>query len=231
MLATLRVWHERNLSVAEPEYKRALELNSNYAEARAFYSHYLNIMGRPREAMAQIDSATELDPFNTIVQTFRIVDLMWVRRYDDSIALARQLLRTEPSNLVALPTLSQACLLAGRPVEEVFAPERAYLKVMYGGSDLEAALDQGYAQGGYKEAMRRAADILAARSRTTLVLATDVAWLYLEAGERSKSLDWLEKGVDANDPNILYVGWPPNDRLRAEPRFKALLRRVGLPVQ
>ena len=79
--------------------------------------------------------------------------------------------------------------------------------------------------------MRRAADILATRSRTTFVLPTDVAWLYMDAGETAKALDWQEIAVDENDPNMLYQGWPPNDRLRTEPRFQTVLRRVGLPVK
>ena len=219
-------WNPR---AAEAELKRAVELNPSYADARALYSHLLNELGRPQEAMAQIDRATELDPFNPLIQAFRAVDLMWAHRYDEAIALCGRMLRTDPNSLVALMTIWEGSVLAGKPAAERFAAAKAYLKVMWGGSDLDAALDQGYAQGGYREAMRRAADILAARSRTTFVVPTDVAMVYLEAGQTAKSLDWVEKGLEAHNPTMVYLGVPYFDRLRGEPRFQAVLRRIGLP--
>jgi hypothetical protein len=49
-------------------------------------------------------------------------------------------------------------------------------------------------------------------------------------GMHQEALAWLERGVDARDPNMPYLGVTPNYRvLHAEPRFQALLRRIGLP--
>jgi hypothetical protein len=77
--------------------------------------------------------------------------------------------------------------------------------------------------------MRRAAEALAAHSRTTFVLPSDVAWFCLEAGDKARALDWLEKGYALRDPSMVGLGAGWYDGLRAEPRFQALLRKMNLP--
>jgi hypothetical protein len=69
------------------------------------------------------------------------------------------------------------------------------MKVIYGDRAVDEALDQGYAQGRYREGMQRGAQALAARFRASFVLPTDVAKLYLDAGDNGPALDWLEKGI------------------------------------
>jgi hypothetical protein len=72
-------------------------------------------------------------------------------------------------------------------------------------------------------------DALAALSKTTFVLPSDVAWFYIEAGDEASALDWLEKGYEVRDPSMVYLGIGWYDGLRAEPRFQALLRKMNLP--
>jgi Tfp pilus assembly protein PilF len=60
-LAMQATWTDWDWAAAEPSFRRAIDLNPSYAEARAFYSHYLHIMKRPGEAMTQIQRAMELE--------------------------------------------------------------------------------------------------------------------------------------------------------------------------
>jgi hypothetical protein len=61
-------------------------------------------------------------------------------------------------------------------------------------------------------------------------VAFEVGSNYAMVGDRTRSLDWLEKAYAQRNPNMLYVGCMPIfDPLRAEPRFQALLRRMNLP--
>ena len=77
--------------------------------------------------------------------------------------------------------------------------------------------------------MKRAAEALVARSRTASVLPSDIAQLYLEAGDTTNAMDWLERAFDYRDPNLPYLRLPAYDPLRADPRFQSLARRLGLP--
>ena len=90
---------------------------------------------------------------------------------------------------------------------------------------------RGYPEGGYRQAMRQAADAMAARSRATGFESYYVAQLYKRAGATNQAIEWLEKAFEAHDPNISYMGVNPIfDDLRSDPRFQALLRRMNLPM-
>ncbi len=78
--------------------------------------------------------------------------------------------------------------------------------------------------------MHRAAETLAARSRTTYVGPRSVATWYARAGENDRALEWLERAYEARDPNLVYIGVQPLfDSVRDDPRFQDLLRRMNLP--
>jgi hypothetical protein len=77
--------------------------------------------------------------------------------------------------------------------------------------------------------MGRAAELLVERSRVKFVLPTDIAYLYLSAGDREQALAWLERAYEARDPVMPYLGWPIYAPLRSDPRFKELVRKMNLP--
>jgi tetratricopeptide (TPR) repeat protein len=227
-LATVNGFYEWDWAGAEVEYKRAIELNPNYPDARALYSHYLMCMKRPEEAMVQIQQALELDPLNAFYQAFYAVDLYLAGRYDEAIPEFRKALRTSPELPFAHWMLGDTLYMKGL-YEEALAEFKASYD--YSGiRELGEALTQGYAQSGYRGAMRRAADVLAARARKAYVPTCDVAGLYAKAGEKAQALAWLERGFEARDPNMPYVNVDPNlGRWRSDPRFQAILRRMNFP--
>jgi TolB-like protein len=228
VLATVEAWSDWNWAGAEAEFKRSIELNPSYPDARAYYSHLLNHLRRPKEAMPQIERAMELDPFNELFQTLYAVDLLYVHRYDEAIAQCRNALRTVPDNPGTLSVLWWALSLKGMHNKEALAASKAAM-ASYGDRDVDKAFDRGYTEGGYSVAMRRAAEALAAHFRKSYANPSDIASLYLEAGDKAQALEWLEKGVEVRDPNMPYLGVPFYDSLRSDPRFQALLRRMNLP--
>ena len=225
-LAAFNYLHEWDWAGAEAEFKRAIELNPNFPDVRSLYSHYLMIMKRPERAMAEIQRALQLDPLNELVHIHHAFLLESAGRYDEAIVQLRNLLRTDPQNPMAHWGLS-CSLFRKAKYEESLAEMKAYYAA---DREMEEALTQGYAQLGYRGAMSRAADLLAARGRTTYVLPNDVASLYAIAGEKVQALEWLEKGFEARDPNMPYLNlYPEFETLRSEPRFQALVRKMGLP--
>jgi hypothetical protein len=97
-------------------------------------------------------------------------------------------------------------------------------------SEAEAALTAGYAEGGFEEAMRRAAETYVALSETMWVASIEVASLYMLAGMDDLACEWFERAYGERDPNLPYWNaWPVSASLGADPRFRDLLRRVGLP--
>ena len=225
-LANMRAWTDRDWSGAGREYRKAIQLNPNLAEARAFYGHFLLVRGHPREAMAQADRALELDPLNETAHLMDAVVLVGAGRYDSAAIQARIVLRTEPQSPVARNVLAKAYALAG-DLPRAFAEERTH--VAGGDSAVAATLDSAYADGGYPRAMRRAADLVAARSRARHVAALGVAQYYLLGDDRPDAFEWLERAFAEHDPNLPYIAaLPLFDPLRSDPRFQALLRGMGL---
>ncbi len=186
-------------------------------------------MKRPVEAMAQIERALELDPFNALFQSLYGWDLLFMRRYDDAIAQFRKVLTTVPNHPLARSGLVAAFLQKGMHEEEL-ANRKAVWSALGLREGVEA-LERGYAEGGHPEALRRAAETLAARSRTTYVRPTRVANLYASVGESDRAFEWWEKAFKERDPGLPYISVSPAfDSIRDDPRFQDLLRRMGLPV-
>jgi TolB-like protein/tRNA A-37 threonylcarbamoyl transferase component Bud32/Tfp pilus assembly protein PilF len=225
-LATVHWLCEWDWARAEEEFKEAIELNPNYPDARAFYSNYLACMERSEEAMVQIQRALELDPFNPFFQGFHAAVLEFAGRYDEAIVQYRKALRAFPDLPFARWNLS-SIFFRKAMYEESLAETKAFYA---GDREMEEALTQGYAQSGYRGAMRRAADLRAARARKGYELPSDVAEMYAWAGEEAQALEWLEKALEVRDPNMPHVRlYPSFQTLRNTPRFQDILRRMKLP--
>jgi serine/threonine protein kinase len=226
-LASVKAWSDWDWAAAEPEFQKAIELDPNYADARAYYSHLLMILGRPEEGVRQMERALELDPLNGLYRALYAGVLMWNRRYDDAIEQARLALRTTPANPVPYCVLWRAYSFKAMHKEALSAAEGCNRS--YANPEINRALDQGFAEGGYTLAMRRAAEVLVAAARKSFVSPVDIAGFYCEAGEKAKAIDWLEKGYEVRDPNMPYLGVPALDSLRSDPRFQDLMGRMNLP--
>ncbi|MDB4306283.1 protein kinase, partial [bacterium] len=227
-LALVRTWRNWDWDGAEQEWQRALELNPNGANAHAYYAHFLAIVGRIDEALLHSERALELDPVSALFHGLYAYILYFDRRYDEAVAEAKMALAMQPDNPVALGVLWFAATGNGQHTE-AFAAAKAYLNVCFADPALEEALEQGWDQGGFTEAMRRVATALAQRFSTSFALPADIAAFFAMAGEHDEALEWLERGFEVHDPGMPYIDMPVYDTLRSDPRFQDLRRRMNLP--
>jgi TolB-like protein/Tfp pilus assembly protein PilF len=232
-LAAVRTWTEWDWAGAEPEWRRTLELNPEFADAHASFAHFLAITGRIEEALEHSERALELDPFSAKNHGFYAVVLCSDRRHDDAIAAARAALAIQPNQPQARGTL-QYVLYSKGIRDEWLANQREWIAR---DPEFLAAFEEGLAEGGYEGAHRRMADFLVERvEKSGRVMARgfgplDVASLYLFAGDYDSSFEWLEKAYAVHDSNLPYIGyvqtrWGP---IRSDPRFQELLRKMNLP--
>jgi TolB-like protein/tetratricopeptide (TPR) repeat protein/predicted Ser/Thr protein kinase len=230
-IAAILTWTDWDWEAAGREWVKSIELDPNNSGHRASYSHYLMIVGRPEEAMRQIERAVELEPV-TPPASFYAAVLYMAHRYDDSIVQARRALRLDPHDNVALNILFLALHESGQHDEAIKAAIRYYACWLPDALDIREALERGYAEEGYAGAWRRLADIQVSRHVEVPGIAWDVASNnYMLAGDTAKALDWLEKAIAQRDPNAPYANCQPNwDPVRSDPRFQELLRRMNLPT-
>ena len=229
-LASVRTIIDWDWNGAWGPWRRTIELNPNVASAQALYAHFLMIMGHGEEALIHSERAVVLDPFNPMIHSWHAFVLYSRRRYDEAIAAAREALRFQPDFPVATNALWFIMHEKKGMEREAFEAAKAFARVTYNDPRIEAALDEGYAQGGYAEAMKRGAEALIARLPQTFCLPSDIAGFYTMAGEKNKALDWLEKGLEIHDPALPYLGYPYFDDIRPDPRFQEFLRRMNLPA-
>ncbi|MEJ2636746.1 MAG: protein kinase [Calditrichia bacterium] len=215
---------------ARETWRRAIELNPNVASAQGWYAHYLMSMGHGEEALIHSERAAVLDPFNPLVQCLHGIVLYSQRRYDEAIAMGQEALRIQPDLPIATNILWWALHeMKGRD-KEALETAKVFARVTYD-PKIEAALDEGYANGGYAEAMRRGAGFLISRLPEVFCLPSDIAMFYAMAGEKEKTIEWLEKGLEVHDPLLPYLGYPIFvDLLKDVSRYQQLLRKMNLPV-
>jgi TolB-like protein/Tfp pilus assembly protein PilF len=235
-LALVRTWTDWDWAGAEPEWRRALELNPNGANAHAYYAHFLAITGRGDEAVRHSKRALELDPFNALFHGMYAMVLNFQRRPDEAMTAARAALAIDPDDGLALSALQRAFIVKGMHDEQLAQQRQRIAK----DPGRVAAFERGLAAGGYEGAQRAIADLLAARyekaggvpnpGTSRVYLPCSIAVRYIDAGDYSRAIEWLEEAYEVRDPNLPYnIGDPFSDPLRSDPRFQALARRMGLP--
>jgi TolB-like protein/Tfp pilus assembly protein PilF len=227
-IGNIKFYSEWDWRGAEAAYQRAIELNPNYADGHFFYADFLMSMRRSGDAMAEAERGLDLDPLNSFFQCFLGWYLLFLRRIDDAIAQLRKTLRTEPNFPAAHQGLWGA-FFQKKMYEEAFSSVERFFKLL-DDSEITAALQRGWENAGYPEAMRLAAEELAGRFNRAHVPAMRIARMYAHAGENERAFEWLEKAYEEREGPMIHlnVGWDW-DGLRDDPRFQSLLRRMNLP--
>jgi tetratricopeptide (TPR) repeat protein len=224
-LANMKSWTMWDWKAGESAFNKAIAINPNHAGAHAYYSHLLNVLGRPEEAMKQIEIALKLDPVNSLIKAMYGIDLLFVRRYDDAVKAFQESIDIDPTQPVA-GNMIRALHFAGRE-DEALEIWRKRLK----DPEQLKAMNEGYAEGGFRGAHKKLADLGAEQSKTTDIRPYVVAHHYVMAGDIDNAIFWLEKTYEDHDPNLPYLSEPIYDFLRDDPRFQDLCRRMNLPYK
>ncbi len=226
-----RVWqdYEWDWSAAEREYKRAIELNPTYTEARHLYSHFLMAMGRTAESLAESQQALELDPLSAPLSAHLGWHYLFAREYDRAIEECRKKLEFYPTFLKLHWFLARACEQKGL-YEEAVREFREAVTLSRNNPVYLAALAHAYAVSGNTMQAEKLLVELARLATQRYVPAYDIAMIYAGLSQDDKAFDWLERAFEQRSAWLCYLKREPRwDRLRSNPRFEKLLRRVGLP--
>ncbi len=222
-------WYDFDLSAAEREFKRAIELQPNYAPAHVFYGWYLVSVGRVEKGIQESRRAVELDALALDTNALAAQNLYFAHRYDQAIEQAQRTLDIDSNNLFARLMLGVAFEQKGDLPRAIRELEQAR-KVEADYPLTSAELGHAYALSGRKGEAGQILKELIDRSKRGYVCAYFFAEVYVGLGEKEQALASLEKAyADRSSFLMLLKSDPEMDSLRSEPRFKDLLRRVGLP--
>ncbi len=214
---------------AEREHRRAIELNPNDAHTRHWYGEMLIYLGRFTEARAEIDRAAELDPLSPAVVGAVGDPLFNGRQYDLAIQEYRKALLINPNHAVTHRDLGQTYLYAGMH-EKALVEIQAAIDLSGNQADYVALLALVHAVAGRRTEALRVLESLKQPTNRQEDVPVDVAVVYAALGEMDRAFEWLEKAYDQRAYALVWIKVSPLlDPLRSDPRFKDLMRRVGLP--
>ena len=214
---------------AEPQFKRAIELNPNYAHAYSFYAGYLMSRGRVEESLAASNRARELDPFSLSISVQRGFMLGNARRYDEAIEQLRRVIAMDPNHYQAYWILGHIYAFNGQHDEAVAASEKS---VALSGRAPAALgmLGLMYGLAGRKGEATQVLNELLELNERRYVTPAALAYVYVGLGDKDRAFVWLEQAYQERSNYIAYLKVNPIvDSLRSDPRFADLVRRVGLP--
>ena len=211
---------------AEKEYRKAIELDPNYATAHHWYAEYLAVMGRFEEAEVEINHARQLDPLSLIVATDHAVILYYARQYDQAIEEFRKVREMEP-HFPRTDMIYHVYLKKG-----MFQEVLADLETEQGSKNespwywAELAYREG--QVGRTAEARRAMKKLRDMNRRKQIDPLAMAIACLGLNEGSEAMDWLDKSYAGHSISLISVKVDPLfDPLRGESKFKNILRGMG----
>jgi TolB-like protein/Tfp pilus assembly protein PilF len=224
MVATVAE-HDWNWGKAEREYRRAIELNPGLARAHHWYGLLLSALKRHDEAISELKRAVEIEPLNASLYANQAVVYANAHRYTDaleSVNAARTISGSSKSwnDILGMLHIYQGMHEQG--LEEIRSGAAELPKI-------DDSLLLAYALG---RAGRRkeAVQMINQLERTPNADAVWVAIAWTGIGNRDRAFEWLNRALDAHSPSELWIGvFPSLDPLRSDPRYAALLRRMGLP--
>jgi TolB-like protein/DNA-binding winged helix-turn-helix (wHTH) protein/Tfp pilus assembly protein PilF len=225
-LAVIAQNYDWDWNTAEKEYRRAIELDPNYATAHHWYAEELALTGKFDEAFGEIERARQLDPLSLIIAADRGAILYFSRQYAPAVAQFNSVLEMEPNFLRAhlvifaytqqgdYANASAALDRARKTNESAWSPALEIYLLGRSGKLPEA---------------RQHLEKFKNMNWPPSQVAVPMAVAYIGTGENTQAVAWLEKAYAVHSASLTAIKVDPTyDPLRSDPRFKDLLRRVGL---
>lgn len=232
-LALIHHHYHWNWNEAEEEYRRAIELNPNYAAAHLWYSWLLLALNRRDDALQEIEKTMgivqETDPHRLVaVHATRAQAYYFGRAFERAIEECEKALRLDPAHFMLHYILGRAYRRLGqgaKAINQLKAAQKSSSEIPLVG----AVLGLAYAVSGRKEQAQQVVDAFNAAARKRYIPPTYFGILYAGLGDKDQALKWLEKAYEERADLLTWLNVEPMmDDVRGDPRFLNLIRRIGL---
>jgi pentatricopeptide repeat protein len=218
------LWQDWQWTGAEQEFRKAIEISPEDAQAHQLFSLLLSSLGRHEEALREARLGVDLDPVSAVISFSLAHDLWMARRYDDAIVESRRILELHPETLLAYNVIAHCYAQKGmyREAEAAFrkyrpdlppsaSPWIAYVRALAGRSEDAKTM--------ITEWQRRKGS-----SPFNFMLSV----CYTALGDKDQALRILEKNLSGHNELLVWANAMPElDPLRVDPRFAALLKKIG----
>lgn len=221
-----------DLSGAEREFLRAIEINPNFASAHIFYAQLLTFSRRYDESIIETRKALELDPLSAETSQWAGTAYLYAGLYDESIKQFNNALEADANMIMARNNLGLAHIRQGMISEGLSIIQKA-VELAGENGFIQFANDLGYAYmvaekpEETKKILTHLLKIYEEKAEP-VQLTIPISGLYASLGEKEKALDWLERAYDEHHPFLLAMNCDMiYDPIREEPRFISLTKKIG----
>jgi tetratricopeptide (TPR) repeat protein len=233
MLAAFHLFGAWDWPRAEATSRRAIQLNPSDALARNIRAAYHVVVGEVEEAVEQLAQAHQLDPRNAEVNVWIAIFAYYARRYDLAIERCQEVFQLDPSLAITHRVLGLCYAQTGDYTRALSHCEKARELGNAALSSLTVATAVAssiYALIGERDSAERLLQQLVAAKEQQYIRYVLLATASVGLGNHEQTLGWLEKAYEQRDPLLVFLEADPRfDPLSALPRFRKLLRRIGLP--
>ena len=227
-LAYIRAYFEWDWAAAEREFRKALDLRPNFADAHFSYGRYLAASGRMLEAIAEVHRAEELDPRELSLKANTALLFYFQGRYDDAVKALRDVGRTDATLSMVPWGLGLAYEQKGMGPEALASLQKA--ATLSKSRNVLASLAHAQAVLGQHQEARKFLTTLQEDSRKGYVPSYYFALVYTGLGEKDRAFEWLERAYQERSTVLAYLRLDPRlAPLRSDPRYAELVRRMGFP--
>ena len=227
-LAYVYECYDWNWKAAEAEFKRALELNPNYATAHFWYGELLMYFGRFEESIREMKRALELDPVSLVINASLGNTYLIAQQPDQALAQLHKTLEMEPSFAITRLILGRVYIAKNKLFEAIDELKKA--RELSGNAVMMAAsLGMAYAKAGKLEEAKGILEELKARSQKQYVSSYWIGVLYGVLGDIDKHYELWNKAYEERSEGLIGIKiYAISAPFHSDPRYKALLKKMGL---
>jgi TolB-like protein/Tfp pilus assembly protein PilF len=225
-LAYVTCFYDWNWRAAEREFRRAIELNPNNADAHHWYSHYLLGQQRIEESLTQSKRALELSPFDVLMTIHMGWHYLYARQYDRAFDQVEKAM--EMDKKFWRPWYGLILEQQGKYPDAIAEFQKDLEAAGGGSSSTKANLAHAYAMSGNRQAAQKIIAELQEEAKSKYVSSFDIALVQAGLGDKDQAFVWLEKAYEERAGALVNLQVEPRfDNLRSDSRFTDLARRMG----
>jgi eukaryotic-like serine/threonine-protein kinase len=227
-LAAVKLWREFDWEGAERGWRKAIELNPSYSTAHLWLALYLAAVERMDEALAEIRLALDLDPLSRVINLNLARILHFARQFDAAIKQCRKTIEMYPDYVIAHRRLGMS-YGEKQMFEEAEAEFKKALSLSGDDTETMSAMAYAYGAAGRLDDARLILNQLIDRAQVIYVSPYSLARVHIAVGQIDEAFECLETTFQERHGILTYLKVEPIfDRLRSDPRFSDLQRRMGL---
>ena len=228
-MALVEFYYDWNWKQAEEEFRRAIELDPNYATAHQWYSYYLTAMLRFPEAVEQAEAAQQIDPLSLSINTSVATRYHHAGRDEEAAQLDRRTLEMDPSFIPAHVSLGAVYEKQGS-LQQAIDEYKKVIALRPGDPAALAALGYVYARSGQRDEAHKRLGELTETSKQHYVPSFQIATIYAGLDDADSAMLWLEKSYRQHESQMPFIQSDERfNSLHADARYQNLIHRLGLP--